>query len=50
VQIIPFRRADATLDASIRAESLKEGEEREQIHRSTHAGEGWYKRHARAAL
>lgn len=49
VQFIPFRRADATLDASIRAETRQEGEEREQIHRSTQAGEGWYKRHARAA-
>jgi hypothetical protein len=49
VQVMPFRRADAALDASIRAESRQEGEEREQIRRSTHAGEGWYKRHARAA-
>jgi hypothetical protein len=49
VQVIPFRRADAALGASIRAESKQEGEEREQIRRSTHAGEGWYKRHARAA-
>jgi len=49
VQVIPFRRADVAIEGSIRAESGREGEEREHIHRSTHAGEGWYKRHARAA-
>jgi hypothetical protein len=49
VQVIPFRRTDTALEASIRAESKQEGEEREHIRRSTHAGEGWYKRHARAA-
>jgi hypothetical protein len=49
VQVIPFRRADVGIEASIRPESTREGEEREQIRRSTHAGEGWYKRHARAA-
>lgn len=48
VQAIPFRRADAALEGSIRAESKREGEERERIHRSTLAGEGWYKRRARA--
>jgi Family of unknown function (DUF6065) len=48
VQVITFRRADAALEASIRAETKREGEEREHIRRSTHAGEGWYKRHARA--
>ena len=49
VQVIPFRRADAAFDVSIRAESRREGDERVSIHRSTQAGEGWYKRHARAA-
>jgi Family of unknown function (DUF6065) len=48
VQVIPFRRADAALEGSIRAENKREGEEREHIHRSTLADEGWYKRHARA--
>jgi hypothetical protein len=48
VQVIPFRRSDPTLDAEIRAETEREGQERERIRRSTHAGEGWYKRHARA--
>jgi hypothetical protein len=49
VQVIPFRRADAALEPSIRAETAQEGEERERIRRSTHAEEAWYKRHARAA-
>jgi hypothetical protein len=49
VQVIPFRRADAALAGSIRAESEREAEESESIRRSTHAAEGWYKRHARAA-
>jgi hypothetical protein len=49
VQVVPFRRDDAALETSIRAETKREGEEREHIRRSTHAGEGWYKRHARAA-
>jgi hypothetical protein len=49
VQVIPFRRSELALDASIRVESQEEGEERERIRRSTHAGDGWYRRHARAA-
>jgi hypothetical protein len=49
VQVIPFKRADTALEASIRAETEREGEERERIRRSTQAGEGWYKRRARAA-
>jgi hypothetical protein len=49
VQVIPFRRGDTALEASIRAESREEAEDREQIRRSTHAGDGWYRRQARAA-
>jgi hypothetical protein len=49
VQVIPFRRADLALEASIRAETQSEGEERERIRRSTHTAAGWYKRHARAS-
>ena len=49
VQVIPFRRSELALESSIRVESEKEGEERERIRRSTHAGVGWYRRHARAA-
>ena len=48
VQVIPLRRADLDIEASIRAETEEEDEERERIRRSTLAGEGWYKRHARA--
>src|SRR5918999_4692880 len=44
VQVIPFRRSDVALAASIRAETKGEGEERERIRRSTHASEGWYRR------
>jgi Family of unknown function (DUF6065) len=49
VQVIPFRRADVAIEASIRAESTQEAEERERIRRSTHASEGWYRRRVRAA-
>jgi hypothetical protein len=49
VQVIPVRRADLALRASIRAENEREAEERERIRRSTHTAAGWYKRHARAA-
>jgi hypothetical protein len=49
VQVIPIRRADVALAASIRSEDEHEAAERERIHRSTHASAGWYKRHARAA-
>ena len=49
VAALPFRRSDVALAGSIRAETEEEGEERERIRRGTHAGEGWYKRHARAA-
>jgi hypothetical protein len=49
VQVIPFRRSELALESSIRVESEKEAEERERIRRSTHVGDGWYRRHARAA-
>jgi hypothetical protein len=49
VQVIPFRRGDLALAGSIRTESKDEGDERERIRRGTHAGDGWYKQHARAA-
>lgn len=48
VQVIPFRRVDASLEGAVRSESEREGDERDRIHRSTRAGEGWYKRNARA--
>ena len=40
VQVIPFRRADVALEASIRAESPQEGEEREHIRRNTSVRRG----------
>ncbi|AIM02467.1 hypothetical protein ACVMB3_004882 [Sinorhizobium meliloti] len=49
VQVIPFRRADAAVTAEIRAETRAEATEREAIHRNTLAGEGWYRKSARAA-
>ena len=49
VQVIPFRRKDAEISASIRSETLREAESRKRIHRNTQAGEGWYRRFARAA-
>jgi uncharacterized protein DUF6065 len=49
VQVIPVRRSDVALEASIRVESEREAGERERIRRSTHAADGWYRRHARAA-
>jgi hypothetical protein len=49
VQVIPVRRADVALAGAIRSENEREGEERERIRRSTHAADGWYRRHARAA-
>jgi hypothetical protein len=49
VQVIPFRRSDVALEASIRTETAEEADERERIRRATHASDGWYKRSARAA-
>lgn len=60
VQVIPFRRADAALDLvvnaqahellrfSVRPEQPQESAERERIRRNTLAGEGWYRKFARA--
>lgn len=48
VQVIPFRRVDAAISGSVRAETPAEREERTRITRSTEAGAGWYRRHARA--
>ncbi len=60
VQIIPFRRSEAELElrkeggleprleAAITSETADEGLERERILRNTQAGEGWYRKFARA--
>lgn len=47
VQVIPFRRADAQIEAVIRTETLEEEEIREKIFRNTIAGAGWYRKEAR---
>jgi hypothetical protein len=47
-QIVPFRRADVALRHVIRAETPQESQTRDQIHRSTLAEDGWYRRKARA--
>lgn len=49
VQVIPFRRSDADLEGLVRAETPVEAAERTRIHRSTRAGNGWYRANARAA-
>ncbi len=49
VQVIPFRRVDAAISGSVRIETPTEREERTRITRSTEAGAGWYRRHARAS-
>lgn len=48
VQVIPFRREDASVKAVIRCENDAEAMRREKILRSTQAGEGWYREAARA--
>ncbi len=49
VQVIPFPHSAAALGGVVRAETPDEGAERERIRRNTLAGEGWYRRNARAA-
>ena len=49
VQVIPFRRADAAVEAEIRAEDGGESRDRERVFRNTIAGAGWYRTQARAA-
>jgi hypothetical protein len=48
-QVIPFRRASTELPASIGPETPDERETRRRVFRSTKAGDGWYRRAARAA-
>ena len=49
VQVIPFRRVDATIRGDVRAETPTERDERTRIARNTQAGAGWYRRQARAS-
>jgi hypothetical protein len=48
VQVILFRRSEAGLGAEIRAEKPVEAAASQQILRNTLAGQGWYRRFARA--
>lgn len=48
VQVIPVRRPEAHDSCEIRAETPKEAAEREHVFRNTLAGEGWYRKFARA--
>ncbi|WP_433294504.1 DUF6065 family protein [Pseudonocardia sp. CA-142604] len=47
VQVVPFRR-DTGLTASIGPETDDERDTRRRVHRNTQAGDGWYRRMARA--
>jgi hypothetical protein len=49
VQVIPFRRQDTAIEAEVRAETSEEAIQRETVFRNTIAGEGWYRKHARAS-
>jgi hypothetical protein len=48
VQVIPFRRETTDLKLDIAAESEADKAARTLVHRNTLAGEGWYRRFARA--
>jgi hypothetical protein len=49
VQVIPFRREGTSMAAEIRAETFEEAGEQQQVYRNTIAGEGWYRKMARAS-
>jgi hypothetical protein len=48
VQVIPFKRADTHLPAAIKIETEAEAAVRQRIFRNTLAGDGWYRKFARA--
>lgn len=48
VQVIPFQRSTTDLAAVVRAEDPDEADTRRRILRSTKAGDGWYRKTARA--
>ena len=48
VQVIPFRRDDTALTAEIRAETPEDAANRTRVFRNTIAGDGWYRKSARA--
>ena len=47
VQVIPFRRTDAAIGASVRPESTDEAAERKRTHRAIGTGNRWCRRYAR---
>ncbi|MGH9212592.1 MAG: DUF6065 family protein [Acidimicrobiales bacterium] len=49
VQLVPFRRVDAAIRGSVRAESDDDRAVRAAIKRNILAGDGWYRREARAS-
>jgi hypothetical protein len=48
VQVIPFKREATNLPGLVRAETAADAAERQRIRRNTLAGEGWYRKFARA--
>jgi hypothetical protein len=48
VQVIPFKRADTHLPAAIKIETEAEAAVRQRTFRNTLAGDGWYRKFARA--
>ncbi len=48
VQVIPFKRADTHLPGTIKVETQAEAAVRQRISRNTLAGDGWYRKRARA--
>ena len=47
VQVIPFRRRDVRIAATVRAENEDDRDDRTRVQRSTTAGAGWYRSAAR---
>jgi hypothetical protein len=48
VQVLPFRRADAQIEAVVRTETEEEADVRDKTFRNTIAADGWYRKEARA--
>jgi hypothetical protein len=48
IQVFPFRRRDVSIASEVRAETKEEAQERERVYRNTIAGNGWYRKFARA--
>ena len=48
VQVIPFKRIDTQLPGEVKVETPAQAETRQRIFRNTLAGDGWYRKFARA--